>query len=240
MNQIQVELQDYMGDDRAIANAAWTSSTTIVGKDNKTDKDVERVVRMLAESGHSVPFESVELRFWMRIPVFTDRQHMTHRIASHNGMSGRYRTMPEDWFNLAPDVEEICGKAGMRDGGNAYDNICWAAQTVYRNTVKTLKEAHETGKITNNEFKRAREFIRGVLPQAAMTERVTKMNLRAWANYIRLRLSEHAQPEIREVAVQMYKVVKAAKVAPIALECLENRNWLLDVQNNNWKKFIES
>ena len=80
---ILVELQEWMGSDESIANAAWTST---YDKDKREDKydDKERVsalVRRLILDGHGTPVESVVLRFWIRMPIFVDRQHMTHRIA---------------------------------------------------------------------------------------------------------------------------------------------------------------
>ena len=37
--------------------------------------------------------------------------------------------------------------------------------------------------------------------------------------------SEHAQPEIREVAQQMLKAVKEAGICPIAIKVLEENGW---------------
>ena len=60
-----------------------------------------------------------------------------------------------------------------------------------------------------------------------MTERVTIMNLRSFTNYQKLRNSEHAQPEIQEVAKLMLEQVKLHKVSPIAIEFLEKNGWNL-------------
>ena len=96
--QIKVELQDSFGSDRSIATAAWTSSLTYQAKQLRTDKEVQRVVTMIANEKHSTHFESVIFRFWMRLPIAVDRQLMTHRMQSPSGMSGRYRTMPSDYL----------------------------------------------------------------------------------------------------------------------------------------------
>lgn len=236
MSQIQVELQDWMGDDRAIAESAWTSSLTQDGKETRTGDDVTRIVRMLASSGHAVPFESVVLRFWIRLPIFADRQHMTHRIASQNGMSGRYRTMPNDFFAMPKDVEDIYTKCGFAAN---HDILCKDLHEEYALDIRELKVARDAGKITEFEFKRAREFIRGELPQSSMTERVTTINLRSWSNYIRLRLSEHAQPEIRTIAAQMYKQIRDANICPTALTAIAEQGWLLDKPNHEWMKYVD-
>lgn len=224
MKQIKVELQEYMGSDRAIAEAAWTSSLDFQKKKVRTDEDVERVVNMLANDKHATPFESVVFKFWIKMPIQTDRQHMTHRIGSHNGMSGRYRTMPSEWLEIPDDVCVITEKIDYQLQVE-YHELCIKANNFFHAVVKEAKAAEKAGTITNAEFKRLREFYRGVLPQNNMTERVTIFNLRSFANYQKLRNSPHAQPEIRKVAELMLEAVEKANVCPIALEALKRNNW---------------
>jgi len=228
MSQIKVELQESMGNDRSVANAAWTSSTLLEKKSEKTDEQVTELVKRLAKDGHSTPFESVILRFWIKMPIQTDRQFMSHRIQSTSGMSGRYRTMPDETLEIPNDIWLIMDKLEKTDNygiaGN-YSIICEEANKYYQTALTFLKQSEKNGIISNNEYKRAREFFRGVLPQNNMTERISIMNLRAFANFIRLRTSPHAQPEIQEVARQMLEAVKNANIAPIALKALEENNW---------------
>lgn len=224
---IKIELQETMGNDRRIAEAAWTSSSTLESKELKTDADVKRVVNMLADHGHATPFESVILRFWIKLPIAIDRQHMTHRIASHNGMSGRYRTMPSEWLNVPNDINEIIEKAGLDSKYNTeqYNQLCKDANDWYRNCLFHFKLAETDKAITNKEYKRLREFFRGVLPQHNMTERVTIMNLRSFANYQKLRNHSEAQDEIHQIAQLMLECVEKSNVCPIALEALKKNNW---------------
>jgi flavin-dependent thymidylate synthase len=226
---IKVELQEAMGSDKSIADAAWTSSTELSKKEFKTDEDIKRVVNMLADSGHSTPFESVIFRFWIKMPIQTDRQHMTHRIGSHNGMSGRYRTMPAEFMEVPGDVSEIGFKAFDHLEADlieaAYTRQCKEANDLYLELLKKFRQAEREGKISNTEYKRAREFYRGALPQNNMTERVTIFNLRSFCNYQKLRNSPHAQPEIRRVAELMLLAVKESNVCPVALAALERNGW---------------
>jgi len=233
--QIQVELQDSFGDDRVIASAAWTSSLDYQRKQSRTNEDVERVVKMLADLQHSVPFESVVFRFWIKLPISADRQFVTHRIASHSGMSGRYRTMPNEWQEVPKDINDIFKKIPRSNNASwyqtdillHYNDLCQSTNQFYSEALEFLKENEKSGNITNQEYKRCREFLRGVLPQNNMTERVTTMNLRSFANFIKLRLSEHAQPEICTVASLMLEEVKEKGKCPIAIEWLEKNGWRL-------------
>lgn len=226
MSQIKVELQDVFGSDRAIAEAAWTSSLDYQKKQTRSEEDVKRVVTMLADQKHATPFESVIFRFWIKLPIAIDRQHMTHRIASHNGMSGRYRTMPTEFLEIPDDVIEILKSAGL--GNNAfvtYNRICVDANEMYNNYCLKLKKKLTDEKINNNQYKRAREFLRGMLPQHNMTERTTIMNLRSFCNYQKLRNSDYAQLEIKQVAQLMLDVVEKSNACPIAIEALKRNNW---------------
>ncbi len=227
MTKILVELQEVMGSDQSICNAAWTSTYDKSKRQAKTEDTtkIEELVPRLIKDGHGTPIESVIFRFWIKMPIFTDRQHMTHRIASHNGLSGRYRTMPNEFFTLPEDVVSILKKAGQDHDAEQYDNMCTEAYFYYNSAIGDLKSAERDGTITNAEYKRARELLRGVLPTAGMTERTTIMNLRSFANYQFQRNSDHAQPEIREVARLMLEEVEKANVCPIAIATLKEIGW---------------
>jgi thymidylate synthase ThyX len=202
--QIKVELQETMGGDRSIAEAAWTSSLDYQKKQSRTDEDVKRVVEMLATARHSTPFESIILRFWIKMPIAIDRQFMTHRLQSASGMSGRYRTMPSEYLDIPDDVMDICnmiptsgsyqlpdGKGtiyGMDDFVERYYQACEVANNSYSQMNLIAKDAEKLGHITNTQYKRFREFMRGMLPQHNMTERVSIMNLRAFSNFQKTRI----------------------------------------------------
>lgn len=229
-DQLLVELQDVMGSDRRIAESAWTSSYTDKAKELKTDADVERVVRMLGGSvpPHGVPFESVVFYFWIRMPITSDRQFMTHRIQSANGMSGRYRTMPQDWYGMPDDVKEICDRLGAEKNiFEEYESMCNVSNSFYSAVVGWLRDAEKGGIITNPEFKRAREIVRGALPQANMTERTTTMNLRSFANFQKQRNDGHAAPEMQYIAQRMLEEVERCAKIPIALAVLKECGWQL-------------
>lgn len=239
MTQIKVELQEAMGNDRSIASAAWTSSQTHKSKKLKTDEQVNELVNRLANDRHSTPFESVVFRFWIKMPIATDRQFMTHRIQSSSGMSGRYRTMPNEYLDIPEEVDDLTykiTKSGLfwpneqafhLNPIEEYFEICDRANTFYNALLIQLKQKEKDGIITNTEYKRMREFYRGVLPQHNMTERVSIMNLRSFSNFMKLRNTENAQPEIHQVARLMLEEVKRSNVCPAAIEILEKNNWVI-------------
>jgi len=60
--------------------------------------------------------------------------------------------------------------------------------------------------------KRAREAARSVLPNMTETQIVVSGNHRAWREFLEKRATEHADAEMREVAIQIYRI--ARKLAP--------------------------
>jgi thymidylate synthase (FAD) len=236
MEQIKVELQETMGSDQAIANAAWTSTYNKEKREDKYDDPakVEDIVRRCIRDGHSVPVESVIFRFWIRLPIFADRQHMTHRIASHNGLSGRYRTVPSDFYGVPDDICDIFDKIHPGAGSTLWQDYRVFMEEEYRwykEKLGLLKLAEDSTLITNAEYKRSREFLRGVLGSSFMVERTTIFNLHSFANYQRLRNSKHAQPEIKRIAELMLGEVVRARVAPIAIDELQKQGWMIAKPN---------
>jgi len=227
---IKVELQNVFGNDFQVAESAWTSSLNHSKKKTKSEEDVKKLINFLADNKHSTPFESIIFRFWMKIPIVTDRQIMTHRLQSTSGMSGRYRTMPNEFMILPDDINDILNNMNFFKAEKIkeeYKDICNKSNEVYNEWLKDFKTQESIKSISNNEYKRLREFFRGVLPQNNMTERVSLMNLRAWANFYKLRSSKHAQPEIQEVAKQMFDQIKQCKEIKYCIEALERNNWVI-------------
>jgi thymidylate synthase (FAD) len=228
LDQIKVELQERMGTDRTIAEAAWTSTTDEIRKAAKQYKDVKRVVEFLIEHGHTSPLEQVVFRFHYRIPIFTSRQFLRYRMMSPNEMSGRYRTMPNDYYTVPQDISDIVGKfADPLEYVAEYDAMMTAEYAFYDFWLKRAKEAEKVGVISNDEYKRFREVQRGPLGTAFFTEIVCTMNLHCLQHILTQRLAKEAQKEIQTMAYKMLKEVIIENNVPIALKAMaEKKGWL--------------
>lgn len=113
-------------------------------------------------------------------------QHVRHRIASYSQQSQRY--VKEDKFDYVtpPSIVDI----GLR---SQYDQLMTQIQDFYNLAIsKGIKK----------------EDARYVLPNACSTEFVCTFNFRSLRNFLKLRLDEHAQWEIRFVAENMLSLVK--------------------------------
>ncbi|MFA5928141.1 MAG: FAD-dependent thymidylate synthase [Candidatus Margulisiibacteriota bacterium] len=224
-SEIKAELLGSFGSDRDIANAAWTSSLEQQKKDQRSDEEVAKVVRYLISNRHSSPIEQVAYRFYIKMPIFVSRQFMRHRLQSPNEMSGRYRTMLDDFLSIPSDVEQIAAKTSDKNLSADWEKMHKEEYLFYQQRLDHYKQAEADGKITNDEYKRVREIMRGVLGTSFFTQVTTVFNLRSLANFFKLRLDPHAQPEIRELARQMLECVEKDGSCPVAIQCLKENNW---------------
>ena len=78
-----VALVDVMGDDASIVQSARVS----YGKGTKTMRGDKALISYLMRHAHTTPFEMVEFKFLMRLPLFIARQVIRHRTASVNEYS---------------------------------------------------------------------------------------------------------------------------------------------------------
>src|SRR5438067_4041962 len=113
LNDGFVCLVDCMGDDSAVVQAARVS----YGVGTKRVSDDRTLIRYLLRHRHTTPFEMVELKFLVRVPMDCWRQWIRHRTASVNEYSTRYSvaidamqtTAPEDWRTQAEQNRQGSG-----------------------------------------------------------------------------------------------------------------------------------
>jgi thymidylate synthase (FAD) len=91
-----IELQDMMGDDLAIVNAARVS---FLGE-SKGDKADKKLLFYLMKHRHTSPFEQVEFKFRVRAPLIVFWHWVRHRTWNFNAQSGRYTEFKEDDFYI--------------------------------------------------------------------------------------------------------------------------------------------
>lgn len=191
--------------DEAIVQAARVSYS---GGTTAT-RSSKGLIRYLMRHRHNTPFEMVEFKFHIKMPIFIARQHLRHRTASVNELSARYSVVPDDFFQ--PDFyrqQSIVNKQGS-DGKVELDeqlsrqpvDVCKGAFLVYDHLL---------------EAGCCRELARCHLPQSTYTEFYWKINLHNLLHYLELRMEQGAQEEIRLYATAIYDLVKDK--VPIVME----------------------
>ena len=198
--------------DSAIVQSARVS----YGQGTKMVSEDRGLVRYLMRHRHSTPFEMVEFKFHIAMPIFIARQWIRHRTANVNEYSARYSIMPDRFYR--PDIENVRKQSkSNRQGGEGPIDAGTAEEF-----LKLLEsaEANYAKYLDLTERGVARELARAVLPVSVYTEWYWKCDLHNIFHVLSLRMDPHAQIEIQDYAKAMYELIKP--IVPVACEAFED------------------
>jgi len=255
-------LVDHMGDDSSIVQAARVSygkdeqGNTLSDRDNNAEvweKQIRadrQLIRYLMNHSHTTPFEMVEIKFMVQVPMDCWRQWIRHRTASVNEYSTRY-TEALDFFQVTDPSEWRLQSSDNKQGSSGYleewpngwyltlseeDNKSYqrtnGTVSVFVDNPDTtpgevLTELESiTNSITQDKYQLrialgiAKEQARKDLPLSTYTRAYWKCDLHNIFNFLRLRMDSHAQFEIRSFANCMFEIVK--QLCPVACEAFED------------------
>jgi thymidylate synthase (FAD) len=201
-----VELVDQMGDRLSIVNAARVSyakeSREFGDKDNK-------LLQYLIANGHMSPFEHVVFTFRFKVPIFTARQHMRYRTWSLNEQSGRFLKETEETvaFYNPTYFRSQSTEDKQQSNDDQINPLVYSLVLAKYCTASGAVEA-----LSGHCFRMysqlidagiAREQARMVLPLSKYTEYIGTIDLRNLYHFIEERSTDHAQWEIRQVAMTL-------------------------------------
>jgi thymidylate synthase (FAD) len=211
-----VRLVDYMGGDESIVQAARVS----YGKGTKTVNEDRGLIRYLMRHMHTTPFEMVELKFHVKLPIFVARQWIRHRTANVNEYSGRYSVMKDEFYvpeHQAIHFQSLRNKQGRREE-EVPPELRQKVLEILSHSQQQLYKEYE--QLLEDDI--ARELARINLPLSLYTEWYWKIDLHNLFHFLKLRMDEHAQYEIRVYAHTIAEITKT--VVPLAWEAFEDYN----------------
>jgi thymidylate synthase (FAD) len=191
MNDNSVELIGWYGGDEVNACSAWTSTSRELTDEKRAR--IPKLLKMLAENGHETPFEKSTVHFLVNTDIASHVHLLKHRISSLNAESARYKELKEDKYYIPQDWP-----------------LYWQ-QTLADYTIKGNDLYHEClSKLEESgiDRKRAKESARFFKTYNSQIQSDVMFNWRSFVNFQRLRNSEHAQVEIRDIASEMLNAVK--------------------------------
>jgi thymidylate synthase (FAD) len=188
-----VRVIDYMGSDEAVVQAARVS----YGAGTKQVREDRTLIRYLLRHRHTTPFEMLEIKLHVRVPMDCWRQWIRHRTASVNEYSTRYSLAIDAAQATAPDAWRL-QSTGNRQGSSGL---------LPPETGKALsdqeKALHEMARKAYDDRLGAgvaREQARKDLPLSTYTEAYWKIDLGNLLHFLTLRMESNAQIEIRRYA----------------------------------------
>lgn len=209
-----VRLIDVMGDDDAVVQAARVS----YGKGTKSVTEDSGLIRYLMRNRHTSPFEMVEFKFHVKLPIFVARQWIRHRTASVNEYSGRYSEMGDEFY--VPERDQIRSQSDINKQGRASSALeDEKTDEILKQLEREQYEIFE-GYETMLQTGLARELARINLPLSSYTQWYWKIDMHNLFHFLKLRMDPHAQYEIRVYAETIAEIVKAA--APVSYEAFND------------------
>jgi thymidylate synthase (FAD) len=163
-------------------------------KDKLSSTDIRTFLEKIMLLGHRSVLEHASFTFGIDgISRATSHQLVRHRIASFSQQSQRYVSQKENFAAVIPPT--IAGRPELLA---RFEAELTALHQVYADMVAAGIPP---------------EDARYILPNATETKILVTMNARELLHFFELRCCERAQWEIRAMALEMLKLVKA--VAPI-------------------------
>ena len=184
--------------DLAIVNAARVS---FLGESKGEEKD-KKLLFYLLRHQHTSPFEMVEFKFRCRAPLVTWWQWVRHRTWNMNAQSGRYTPFEENDFYV-PDTWRRQAASNKQASEGEIDPQMSADLTEkllhhYEQGFRLYQAALEAGV--------AKEMARLFLPGFSVYYTwVVKTDAHNLMHFLRLRMADEAQYEIRVYAQTIYE-----------------------------------
>jgi thymidylate synthase (FAD) len=212
-----VELLGYYGNDEVIACSAWTSTSRDLSDEKRTR--IPKLINMLWNDGHESPFEKGMVHFLVDTDIASHIHLLKHRISSMNAESARYKELKEDKYYIPKDWCQTLALNAKKL--NYFDK---EIDIHHKNWQDILEEYTRLGNDLYHHAiddlsatlgrKRAKESARYFKTYNSQIQGDVSFNMRSFANFLKLRDSEHAQVEIREVAAEMLSLVEAIPDSP--------------------------
>ena len=182
-----------------IAHAA----STCYDSKPKELEPARKMIKAIIKSGHESCVEHASATFVLDgISRVVTHELVRHRIGfSYSQRSQRYVNEHNPSYVIP---EEIAGSPKALEVFQEAMNAAWAAYSKLQAVGMR------------------NEIARYVLPNACTTKITVTANFRAWRNFLKLRCSKRAQPEIRGLA---YKLLdELCKIAPACFEDLKDES----------------
>ena len=158
-----------------------------------SDDSAEKFIANIIKSGHESVIEHASLTFKIICDRGVTHEIVRHRIASFSQESTRYC----DYSNGKFDGELTFIKPNF-----------WAEDDenfkIWRDTMKILEENYLLMRKNGARPQQAR----AILPNSLKTEIFMTANLREWRHFLKLRTSSRAHPQMRQVALKIYEILK--------------------------------
>lgn len=210
-----VRLVDSMGSDLSVVRSARVSYDAEWRTGEDVGKD-EKLIQYLVKNRHTSPFESVTFTFEVKAPIFVFRQWHRHRTWSFNEVSARYSELPEEFY--VPALDQITTQSTSNKQMRT-TKINKDADVIERRIRTNNNRSFETYRYLLEDGC-PRELARTVLPVGTYSHMFATVDLHNLFHFLRLRLHEHSQYEIRVYAEAILRLIEP--IVPVSVKAIRN------------------
>lgn len=205
-----IRLIDSMGSDLSVVRSARVSYDAEWRTGEDEGKDA-KLIQYLMRNKHTSPFESVTFTFEVKAPIFVFRQWHRHRTWSFNEVSARYSELLEEFY--VPELNQVTtqstsNKQMRTNEVNPHASISRESMELCMQECFALY--HD---LLNNGI--PRELARIILPLSTYSKMFATVNLHNLFHFLKLRMHEHSQYEIRVYAEAILKLIEP--IVPISV-----------------------
>ncbi len=190
-------------DAEAIVEFAGRACYESWDKPNPRTRDNDAYLRHIIDVGHDALLEHATATMYIRgLSRAAGNELLRHRHLSFSQLSQRY-VHAESGEVVVP-----AAIANDEDLRRLFLNAVDEARFVHDELLTALEDDLDAESNALLRAKKARQAARAILPNATETRFVVSGNFRAWRGFIAARASEHADTEIRRLAIACLELLQ--------------------------------
>jgi thymidylate synthase (FAD) len=197
------EILDKIDGEQMIKSIENKGRVCYKSEDRITEDSARVFIGNILKSGHESVIEHEKISVRIICDRGVSHEIVRHRIASYSQESTRYCNYNKDKFgNELTFIKPLFWEEDSEQY-KLWEEAMKMIENTYMKLIETGAKPQEA---------------RSILPNSLKTEIVVTMNLREWRHFFKLRTSEKAHPQMREIACPMLDEFK--RLVPVVFDDL--------------------
>ena len=184
----QIEILDEINGEEILRKIERAGRVCYKSEDKITNESAKVFIQNILNSGHESVIEHEKISVRIICDRGVSHEIVRHRIASYSQESTRYCNYSKEKFGNELTFIKPCFWDENSEMFQIWAQEMERIEQIYNKMIMLGAKPQEA---------------RAVLPNSLKTEIIVTMNLREWRHFFRLRTSERAHPQMREIATML-------------------------------------
>lgn len=189
----QIEILDEINGAEILRKIERAGRVCYKSEDKITNESARAFIQNILNSGHESVIEHEKISVRIICDRGVSHEIVRHRIASYSQESTRYCNYSKEKFGNELTFIKPCFWDEDSEMFQMWTQEMERIEQIYNKMIMLGAKPQEA---------------RAVLPNSLKTEIIVTMNLREWRHFFRLRTSERAHPQMREIATMLLNEFK--------------------------------